>query len=437
MRAKVQPTIKTKTTTITTGAVSRWAMLAAVGAVLSGCSSMPNFSNIPNPINAMSDFSGKVGNFLPTWGSDTKKVAATPVTDPVALVRQGDIQRDGGDLDAAVHSYTKAVASNPTSLTATLRLAQTLIAQKRYDEGYAAYKAAQNLAPQDPEIAFRIGELELTHGQTAAALDQFKLALATRKDDPKLYNATGVAYATLGQHELALQNYKQGLAINPDYPALRNNYGLLQLATGDLNDAVVTFEKLVQTAPSDRYRINLAMVLTALGRTDDAQKTAKGLMDEAELKTALSAYYHPAVAPIAAATPAPTGGKTATKGKKVAVKTPTPTPAPQIEPTVTAAASVPPSVHFGDAGSDRGPTLWTAATTQPTATGKPIAVLTPAPSEPPAAPSLTPSPTPAPALALAPPPAPTRKTHVIATQESVEPTPALPVVSLQHDETGN
>ncbi len=428
MRAKVQPTIKTKTTIITTGAVSRWAMLAALGAVLSGCSSMPNFSNIPNPINAMSDLSGKVGSFLPTWSTEPKKAAVTPVTDTAALVHQGDIQRDGGDLDAASRSYTKAVASNPTALTATLRLAQTLIAQKRYDEGYAAYKAAQNLAPQDPEIAFRLGELELTRGQTAAALDQFKLALATRKDDPKLYNAMGVAYATQGQYESALQNYKQGLAINPDYPALRNNYGLLQLATGDLNDAVVTFEKLVQTAPSDRYRINLALVYTALGRNDDAQKTAKGLMDEAELKTALSAYYHPAAAPIAAATPAPASGKAATKGKKVAAKTPTPAPAPQAEPTVITAATVSPGVHFGDAGSNRGPTLWTAATaTEPTATGKPIAVLQAAPSEPVA----TPAPAPAPA------PTPARKATVAAIQASVESTPALPVVSLQHDETGN
>ena len=194
--------------------------------------------------------------------------------------------------------------ANPTSLTATLRLAQTLVAMKRYDEGRAAYRAAQNLAPQDPEIAFRLGELELTRGETAAALDQFKLALASRKDDAKLYNAMGVAYATQGHYELALQSYKLGLAINPDYPALRNNYGLLQLATGDLNDAVVTFEKLVKTTPSDRYRINLALVYTALGRDDDAQKASKDLMDEAALKTALAAYYHPttAAAPIAAAT---------------------------------------------------------------------------------------------------------------------------------------
>ena len=156
-----------------------------------------------------------------------------------------------------------------------------------------AYEAAQTLDPKNAEAAFRLGEIDLTHGQAKAAADQFATALESRKDDPKLYNAIGVALAMQGKYDLAKQNYDKGLAIQPDYPALRNNYGLMQLATGDFPAALDTFSALVASSQaSERYRLNRALVELAMGQTDAALADAPG-MDEAGLRQTLAIYRAP------------------------------------------------------------------------------------------------------------------------------------------------
>jgi Flp pilus assembly protein TadD len=269
-------------------AAARWILLAAVGAVATGCSSMPS---IPNPLSgvskAVASLPGKVADFLPGHVSDSDK---TRSRDQIAA---GDAAREKGDLEAAAKDYATAAATDPASLDAELRLGAVSLARKDNNAALAAYQAAQNLAPKDPEAAFRLGELDLTHGDAKSAADQFTVALATRKDDPKLYNAMGVALSMQGKFDLAKQNFDHGLALEPDYPALRNNYGLMQLASGDLNGALKTFSALVDSPQaSDRYRFNRALVELAMGETRAALADAPG-MDEPGLRETLATYLSP------------------------------------------------------------------------------------------------------------------------------------------------
>ena len=234
----------------------RWALLAALGALATACSTAPSMRAAQSP----------------------------------ELIRAGDVARDQGDLADAAANYAKAAAADPHSLEAQLRLGAADLGRKDEDGAFAAFEAAQNLAPKDPEAAFRLGEIELTRGDAGAAAAQFATALQTRKTDAKLYNAMGVALAIEGKFDLAKENYDQGLDLAPDYPALRNNYGLLQLATGNLPGALETFSHLLASPhATDRYRFNRALVELAMGRTDTALADAPG-MDEAGLRRALTAY---------------------------------------------------------------------------------------------------------------------------------------------------
>jgi Flp pilus assembly protein TadD len=263
--------------------LARWLLIIAAGSAATSCS------------GTLGNIGGKVANVMPgqSSGLASPSAAKTPKTS-AELLHSGDAAREKGDLDIAMGSYVAAIAVDPTSVEAELRLGSVDLARKDQAGATSAYQAAQKLDPKNPEAAFRLGEIALTHGQAQDATDQFTVALESRKDDPKLYNAMGVALSMQHRYASAKDSYDKGLAIAPDYPSLRNNYGLMQLASGDLQGAMATFSVLV-TSPqtNDRYRLNRALVELALGQTDAALADAPGT-DEAGLRQTLAIYQPPA-----------------------------------------------------------------------------------------------------------------------------------------------
>jgi Flp pilus assembly protein TadD len=257
--------------------IARWLLIVATGSAATSCS------------GTLGNIADKVANALPGQTSP----AAPSTKTSAELLHSGDVAREKGDLNTATTSYAAAIAVDPTSVEAELRLGSVDLARKDENGALTAYQAAQKLDPKNPEAAFRLGEIALTHGQAQDASDQFTVALESRKDDPKLYNAMGVALSMQHHYASAKESYDKGLALEPDYPALRNNYGLMQLASGDLQGALATFSALVASSQAnDRYRLNRALVELALGQTDAALADAPG-MDEAGLRQTL-AIYQPA-----------------------------------------------------------------------------------------------------------------------------------------------
>ena len=255
--------------------IARWLLVIATGSAATACS------------GTLSNIAGKVANVLPGQTS-----TPSPKTS-AELLHSGDVAREKGDLAAAATNYAAAIAVDPGSVEAELRLGSVDLARKDENGAVVAYQAAQKLAPKNPEAAFRLGEIDLTHGQAKDAANQFTIALESRQDDPKLYNAMGVALSMQGKYALAKESYDKGLALEPNYPSLRNNYGLMQLASGDLPGALATFSSLVASPQAnDRYRLNRALVELAMGQTEAALADAPGI-DEAALRQTLAIYQTP------------------------------------------------------------------------------------------------------------------------------------------------
>lgn len=262
-----------------------------------------------------------------------QSVEKAPKPSGAAPLRNGDAFRTAGDFADAAILYRQALTLDPSNLDAALRLADTERLLNDTDNAVAVYRYAQSLAPDNPDIAYRLIELFLLRGDTSAAMDQFQVALKSA-DNPKLYNALGVTYSMQGSYSLAKDMYQRGLALDPQNPSLRNNYGLAQLSTNDLTGALATFTSLMQTPQrSDRYRLNLALVLMALGKTAEAKATAGDLMDEASMRQALLAYRP---------SPPPDGS---------------PDRHPRAKPSVAVAAAATPGLHVlnDDPGNNTSP----------------------------------------------------------------------------------
>jgi Flp pilus assembly protein TadD len=223
-------------------------------------------------------------------GSDTSR--PSPIE---SLIRDGDAAQKSGDLSKAAALFQQATTLDPRSVDAWLRLGDVQVAAQDLTAAENAYKAAEAIDQDNPYTDLRLGELALMAGDANAAIDKFAHALKNHKDDAQLNNSIGVAYAIGGYYDLARQHYKAAMAVDPFNTSVQNNYGLLQLSTGDLQGALATFLALTKVSnATDRYRVNLALVYLALGRTNDALANAPGI-SEPQLHQMLAVYYHPKV----------------------------------------------------------------------------------------------------------------------------------------------
>ena len=206
-------------------------------------------------------------------------------------LRGGDAAQSSGDLNSALKQYKAAIEVNP-SIEAWLRLGNAELVAEDTSASLQAYTAAQNLDPENPEAAFRLGEIALAQGNVAAAVKQLEISLSKRPNDPSVSNAAAVAYTMQHKYQKAGQYYKRALAAEPNNPYWRNNYGLFEVASGDFDGALATFSSLALSREADdQYRIKVALVYLALGRMKEALASAPRLKPP-ELRQALSANYY-------------------------------------------------------------------------------------------------------------------------------------------------
>jgi Flp pilus assembly protein TadD len=207
-----------------------------------------------------------------------------------ALAR-GDDAVTRGDFAAAAAFYQSAHDADLKSPEPLRRLGAAEFALGQYTEAYETYHTLQVLLPNDADAAFRMGELMLMRGSPQAAIDQFGIALATRKDDPALYSVVGVADSMMGKYDLAVRSYQAGLKLVPDHQGLRNNLGLAQFLAGDSKAAIRTFTDLVALPDAKpRYRQNLAFIYAMNGDMEKARAIAGKDVDLATLDSDLKNF---------------------------------------------------------------------------------------------------------------------------------------------------
>jgi tetratricopeptide (TPR) repeat protein len=96
---------------------------------------------------------------------------------------------------------------------------------KQWDAAREALARASALAPEEPDVPFERGMLELAAGQPDSAVASFERAVALRADAPHFHVNLGIARLRAGQNEPAVSAFRAGLALNPGHV-----YGRLLLA---------------------------------------------------------------------------------------------------------------------------------------------------------------------------------------------------------------
>ncbi len=175
--------------------------------------------------------------------------------DPVALVRLARIYLRDGNAEKAVTAYEALLQAIPKNLEAMIQLTR-LYAAKDTKKAYEMAKAANKLAPYNPEVTHALGRLAFLSGDYQLAANLLQQAVQTRSDDaPLLFDYAQAAYSLgkTAEAQTALQN-----ALNLNLPAaqaasVRRMLDLMGLAAAPAQAAAASsrIAEILKSEPDD------------------------------------------------------------------------------------------------------------------------------------------------------------------------------------------
>ena len=178
------------------------ALALALGLVAAACSKAPQARSTTDEGIGRSEAEGESPGLEPVsdWRSERKRVAmlglsyetgrAVPVPDEVRQVLSGlsaaDVERlvaegrtafeENRALDA-IALFTRAALLDPDAPARYLDLGAALLAFKLEQQATAAYETGRELAPDDAELVFRVGDMAWRRAETDRAVALFERAV--------------------------------------------------------------------------------------------------------------------------------------------------------------------------------------------------------------------------------------------------------------------
>ncbi|MDZ8223858.1 TIGR03032 family protein [Nostoc sp. ChiVER01] len=183
-----------------------------------------------------------------------------------AWYQLGVIMDNQGQTHQAVLAYQQALTINPKYAEAYNNLGIVEVAEKNLEKAIAYFESA---ILSNPNYAFAHNNLGLIwqmQGKLSAAAAKFQEALQKNPDYPEAYLNLGIVLEAQEKLEGAIACYRSAIGHNPDYikAYIRLGSALLSLAMvtlGQVDEARVTFEKVLQLQPDSAEAFNYLFYL--------------------------------------------------------------------------------------------------------------------------------------------------------------------------------
>jgi serine/threonine-protein kinase len=189
----------------------------------------------------------------------------------------------------AEREYRRAIELNPNYATAHHWLGTDVLTQlKRFDEGLAEGKKAENLDPLSAVIATNLGDVFFFARRYDEAIAQYKHALSIDPNFYYTYSSLGGVLAMKGMYQDAITIFRKGLEVKKDDPQLKAYLGYVLAKSGQREEAAKLLgemqkDSLTEYVPPYAF----ALVYLALNNKDEAFAS---LMKNAEVHDTLAAF---------------------------------------------------------------------------------------------------------------------------------------------------
>lgn len=186
---------------------------------------------------------------------------------PLGPYLQGAVDESEKNLDAARAAYERALAIEPAAGEPLTALVRIDLARKQPAQALARLDKAIAAQPDNVIARNLKGELLISRGETARAVQVFEEAIARAPKWWMPYRGLALAHTSVKQNEAAIETLERGLAAS-GAAALGTDLASLYERLARPDDAIRVYESLAKSDPgSVAVANNLAMLLVTY-RTD-------------------------------------------------------------------------------------------------------------------------------------------------------------------------
>ena len=188
-------------------------------------------------------------------GAVTISSAQTGASAPSAQFHEAIAVAQRGDVNRAF-ALTKQLLDEHPEFGPALKFEGALLEQMgRGAESAAAFEQALKLAPNDPELMFKVGVYQLVAGDKDQAIALFVHRLKLVPNDPDTLFYLAQAYHLEGDNDAALKAIRECQRLDPTNIDVWQKYGELLCSSGD-NDGGLKWLLKAQKADPKLDRID-------------------------------------------------------------------------------------------------------------------------------------------------------------------------------------
>jgi Flp pilus assembly protein TadD len=200
---------------------------------------------------------------------------------------QGRRAYDAGEFQAAVETFSKALAAAPSSVTARVNLGSALIQSGRDADAIGYLRDALRLSPQETGVAEVLVGALLRLGRDVEAIETFSRASSYRPEDEASLVALSIVLADRERFRDAIAALEDGHRRFPDRIATATTLARLLSSSPDvsLRDGKRALEiatAVNDTEPAPAHGETIALALAELGRCREALDWMKRAIASAE-----------------------------------------------------------------------------------------------------------------------------------------------------------
>lgn len=169
-----------------------------------------------------------------------------------AVNNLGLAYKSSGNLDAAEAEFRRAIAVDKGYAAAWLNLGEVLAARGDQNAAIASFERALELRPGYPAARLNLGVALRRSGRTKEAVAAYQRLVSEQPRYVSAWHNLGIALEAIEDKAAAVQAYQHALEVNPSHlPSLRN-LAQLEVELGQVADARVVLEDLLDREPTDQ-----------------------------------------------------------------------------------------------------------------------------------------------------------------------------------------
>jgi arylsulfatase A-like enzyme/Flp pilus assembly protein TadD len=190
----------------------------------------------------------------------------------MALLELAHLERESGNLDAAVKALQRAFALQPEDRTALALLVSYLTQSGRADEAVEVSEPHTRLAEPDVEVLLTRGLALAKLGRPQEAFTTFGRAGEVDPGNPKVPVYLGTFHLMGGQREKARSAYEEALAMSPGMAQAHSSLGIMAAEEGRTEEALAHWRKAVASDPREYAKLlTIGTGLWSSGRRTEAR----------------------------------------------------------------------------------------------------------------------------------------------------------------------